>query len=183
MKTKSLKYLVLIVLVLAGSTYFFYFKQAKRTKAPDLNIEDQSNVQREDEKQNNTEEKIKQPEVKNTTKPEPQAETDLGPGIFSDGSEMDVPPPDILVVAVEHDGIKFSPNRISLKLGDIVIFKNKSLVDIHPVSEPKEAYPEFDSKEPIIPGGSWNFKFTKVGTWDYKDAANGAIRGVINVEK
>lgn len=186
MKTKSKTYLVFIVLVLAGLSYFFYFKQAKDAKAPikEIAVNEQANLQ--DQNQKNTEVKTEVSAQATGTKPGIQTKTDLGQGTFSDGSEMDAPPSDILVTEVSFDGKAFSPQTLNIKVGDIVIFKNNSSESFWPASSPHPEhtdYPEFDSKAPILSGGKWQFTFTKPGNWKYHDHLNLSAFGIINVVK
>ena len=92
--------------------------------------------------------------------------------------------PDILVVQVNYDGKKFDPASVDIKVGDIVIFKNNSDGAMWPASAPHPshtAYPEFDAKEAIDPGGKWQFKFEKVGSWKYHNHSNPSAFGVVNV--
>lgn len=103
-------------------------------------------------------------------------------GTFSSGEEVDAP--DILVVEVSYDGKAYSPSSVSIKTGDVVIFKNNSSVDFWPASAPHPAhtdYPEFDAKKAIAPGGKFQFSFTKVGTWKFHDHLNPSAYGSVTV--
>ena len=71
-------------------------------------------------------------------------------GHFS--SEQDVEGVDVQVFEVAYDGTVFSPSTVSVKNGDIIIFKNNSKADFWPASNPHPMhsdYPEFDPKKPI----------------------------------
>lgn len=188
MKTKKSNHLVLILLILAGLGLFFYVKQAKKTStlSQEVNSNRLSNIQAENNQNKNEEinTKTTSPTSENPTSPAPPVtKTDLGQGTYSNGSEMEEPAPDILVVEVIHDGVKFLPAKTTIKVGDVVIFKNNSLVDIWPATEPKDSYVEFNSGKAIAPGKTWNFKFTKSGTWKFKDTLNTAVSGTIIVQK
>lgn len=103
-------------------------------------------------------------------------------GRYSSGEELEGP--DILVVEVAYDGQNFSPQSVSVKAGDIVIFRNNSGKDFWPASGPHpshDEYPEFDSKAPVAPEGKFQFKFEKAGTWKYHDHLNPSATGTVNV--
>ena len=93
---------------------------------------------------------------------------------------------DVQVFNVVFDGTSFSPKSLDVKLGDVVIFKNKSQVGFWPASGPHPqhtAYPEFDAKQAIAAGKSYQFKFAKVGNWNYHDHLHAFATGVVNVTK
>lgn len=96
-----------------------------------------------------------------------------------------------VVISYETEG--FSPNAITIKKGDAVLFKNESSDDIWPASGPHPAhttYPTkggcigstFDACAKIPPGGSWTFTFDIVGTWSYHDHLNSGRTGMIIVQ-
>lgn len=64
----------------------------------------------------------------------------------------------------------FIPNEISIKTGQIVKFINQSdrkmwiASDDHPSHN---IYPEFDQKDMVNKGGSYEFKFDKEGSWGF----------------
>lgn len=78
---------------------------------------------------------------------------------------------DAAMVRIGPEG--FTPASVSIKKGEIVTWINEDPGGDHwPASGPHPThadYPEFDPKEPLIPGQSWTFKFNKVGTWEYHD--------------
>lgn len=86
-------------------------------------------------------------------------------------------------VTQTEDG--FTPEKLTIKRGDIVLFKtsrNKFFwpaSDLHPTHL---IYPEFDPKDPIEPKKTWSFKFDKVGTWKYHDHLAPYFTGVIEVK-
>lgn len=86
-------------------------------------------------------------------------------------------------VTQTEDG--FTPEKITIKKGDTVIFKTKRnkffwpASDLHPTHL---IYPEFDPKDPIDPKKSWSFKFEKVGTWKYHDHLAPYYTGAIEVK-
>lgn len=80
------------------------------------------------------------------------------------------PAPKTVDVSITATG--FSPNNITIKKGDTVTFKNNDSRNRWPASAPHPThtdYPEFDQKKAIPAGGTWSFKFEKVGTWAYHD--------------
>ncbi len=113
----------------------------------------------------------------------------------STSSEMATNPPvaeptapdgnDVAVSEITFDGKSFSPSNITIKNGDIVVFNNKSDGDFWPASAPHPQhtnYPEFDSKKAISAGGSWQFKFTKSGSWGFHDHLTPSAFGKITVQ-
>ena len=88
------------------------------------------------------------------------------------------------VFDIVYDGVAFSPSSLSVKNGDVVVFKNKSKAMFRPASNPHPThvdYPEFDAKQPIPAGQSYQFKFAKVGTWKFHDHLNPGVQGTITV--
>jgi len=87
----------------------------------------------------------------------------------------------------------FSPPVLQIKAGMTVVFKNSSLKDVWPASDPHPAhngYPQkgtcrgwaFDACNVIPPGGSWSFKFDLKGSWGYHNHLAPSERGTIIVE-
>lgn len=92
---------------------------------------------------------------------------------------------DIAVFEITYDGKTYTPSQLTIKNGDVVIFKNESDAGFWPASAPHPAhtaYPEFDPKKSIAAGQSWKFKFTKTGTWSYHDHINPSVFGKITVQ-
>ncbi len=88
-------------------------------------------------------------------------------------------------VAVMHiSENSYDPVNIKIKVGTKVAFINDSkdyrwpASDLHPSHL---IYPEFDSKEALKPGDSWDFIFNKVGEWGYHDHLAPYITGTITV--
>lgn len=89
------------------------------------------------------------------------------------------------VFEVTYNGTTFSPATINAKVGDVVIFKNSSDMSFWPASDPHPThtnYPEFDAKQSITPGQTYQFKFTKTGSWGYHNHLNPSARGTIIVK-
>ncbi|HEX3095828.1 MAG TPA: cupredoxin domain-containing protein [Patescibacteria group bacterium] len=92
---------------------------------------------------------------------------------------------DVAVFNVTYDGTAFSPSSLTIKNGDVVIFKNTGDSSFWPASDPHPThtnYPEFDAKKAIPAGQTYQFKFTKTGTWGYHNHLNPAAHGTIIVK-
>ncbi|MBL8031412.1 MAG: hypothetical protein JNK33_03760 [Candidatus Doudnabacteria bacterium] len=115
--------------------------------------------------------------------PEPtQVKPPTVSGRFS--GEEDIEGSDVQVFDISYDGTNFTPNTLSIKNGDVVIFKNKSKVAFWPASDPHPThtdYPEFDAKQPVLAGKSYQFKFTRTGTWKFHDHSNVSAKGSVVV--
>ena len=78
----------------------------------------------------------------------------------------------------------FVPSEVTIKKGDIVLWKNESsdydwpASDLHPTHA---LYPEFDPLRPIAPGSDWSFKFDKVGVWKFHDHIRANKVGTVTV--
>jgi hypothetical protein len=59
-------------------------------------------------------------------------------GTFSSGEEIDAP--DISVFEISYDGKKYTPEKVNLKVGDVVFFKNDSNKTFWPASDPHPAH-------------------------------------------
>lgn len=93
--------------------------------------------------------------------------------------------PDIAVFEIVYNGTSFSPSQLTIKNGDVVIFKNESNKSFWPASGPHPEhtnYPEFDPKKAIAAGQDWQFKFTKAGSWPFHDHLNASVFGKITVQ-
>jgi plastocyanin len=90
---------------------------------------------------------------------------------------------EVIVVTYSDDG--FAPKKISVAQGQKVRFVNKSssnmwvASDVHPSHK---IMPEFDNKESIGNGESYEFTFTKSGAWTYHNHINPNDVGTITVE-
>lgn len=78
----------------------------------------------------------------------------------------------------------FDPEKITIKKGDTVIWKNQDsdfrwpASNLHPTHG---IYPEFDPRQPIAANEEWSFTFDKSGTWRYHDHLSPRLRGIIEV--
>ncbi len=93
---------------------------------------------------------------------------------------------DVAVHSIVYDGTKFIPTSITIKQGDIIIFKNASSKGFWPATDPHPShtnYPGFDADHAVAPGDTFEFKFTKLGNWGYHDHLNPSTDGSIVVTK
>jgi hypothetical protein len=87
-----------------------------------------------------------------------------------------------VVITRTEDG--YSPSDVTIKKGEIVLWKNESkeyhwpASDIHPTHG---IYPEFDPLRPIAPGEDWAFKFDRVGVWKFHDHIRANVVGSVTV--
>ncbi len=78
----------------------------------------------------------------------------------------------------------FSPSSIEVSVGTKVIFINQSVglmwvaSAVHPTHQ---ALPGFDQLTAVPNGVSYEYTFTKAGTWKYHDHLNPEARGVVIV--
>lgn len=85
-------------------------------------------------------------------------------------------------VYLRDDG--FHPEEIAVGVGETVTFVNKSS---HPFWPASNAHPqhdqfvEFDAGQPLAPGMSWTFKFTREGKWGYHDHIRSYYAGTVYV--
>ena len=94
---------------------------------------------------------------------------------------------------VTYTNSGYSPSALTIKKGEMVIFKNQSSQSmwtasaVHPTHR---AYPTtggclgstFDTCTGIQSGGSWSFKFDISGTWKYHNHLNPGNTGTIDVQ-
>lgn len=104
-----------------------------------------------------------------------------GPKKVSSGTIEPTGEPAIVIVRT-NDG--YEPKNVTIKKGDIVMWKNESsdyhwpASDLHPTHG---IYPEFDPLRPIAPGDTWKFKFDKVGKWNFHDHIRANKVGTVTV--
>ncbi len=92
---------------------------------------------------------------------------------------------DVQVYEIAFDGKAYTPSTLTIKNGDIVVFKNNSDKNFWPASarHPDHLeYPEFDPKKGIAAGQTWQFKFTKSGAWGFHDHLTPSAYGKITVQ-
>lgn len=154
---------VIVILIVGGVVY----SQSKQTNAPEASNYVNSN--QEQTSQAN-------PETNTGNNNEAQ-------GTLSDANSME--DTQAAIHQISFDGKAYTPNNITIKNGDIVVFKNNSDKDFWPASAPHPthtAYPEFDAKAAVAPGKIFQFKFTKPGKWGFHDHLTPTAFGSVTVE-
>jgi hypothetical protein len=89
--------------------------------------------------------------------------------------------PDVVVTRTANG---FVPATITIKKGQVVIFKSSADKEFWPASDfhpTHTLYPEFDPKRPLKPDESWRFVFAKAGVWTYHDHLSPDVRGTVIV--
>ncbi len=87
---------------------------------------------------------------------------------------------------VQINGKMFSPDRLEIKVGDKVTWKNFDLMEHTVTAQAKPARPEaqglqlFDSG-PLRPGDSFGYTFKKEGTYEYFCKNHKGMTGVVVV--
>jgi len=86
---------------------------------------------------------------------------------------------------VTFDGTAFSPASLTIKAGTTVTFVNNSDQPMWVASNPHPThtdYPGFDELKGVGKGGTYSFKFDRVGTWGYHNHLDSGIMGTIVVQ-
>jgi plastocyanin len=87
-------------------------------------------------------------------------------------------------VTIVRTNSGYEPKEVTIKKGDIVLWKNESddyhwpASDLHPTHA---IYSEFDPLKPVAPGADWKFKFDKTGIWKYHDHIRANKVGTVTV--
>jgi hypothetical protein len=74
---------------------------------------------------------------------------------------------------------------MTIRKGDTVAFVDNSSKDMWPASDNHPShtiYPEFDAKSAVPPGGTFSFRFDKVGVWGYHDHLKPNCDGSVTVQ-
>ncbi len=87
-------------------------------------------------------------------------------------------------VTVAIEGNKMSPATITINVGDEVVWLNKDQAKHHIASDPHPTHTALPGLESVdlATNQTYNFKFTKVGTWGYHDHLNPSIKGTVIVK-
>ena len=102
----------------------------------------------------------------------------------SQQSELNQPPANTQNTVTYTDS-GFSPSTLTIKKGETATFKNMTSGSMWVASSPHPAhtdYPEFDAKRGIAPGETYEFTFTKTGSWKYHNHVNLGKYGTIVVQ-
>ena len=178
MKTKLIVGFFALAIIFGG--YYFYYQQKNKLLAPTT----EKSLENSSAKTESSSEEKQSPEMPLTTDAPKDVASLPSETRFSD--ESDIEGLDVQVTEIDFDGKSFSPATVSIKLGDIVIFRNKSQQNFWPASSAHPThseYPEFDAKAAIAPGKSFDFKFTKLGTWKFHDHLSPSSTGSIVVSE
>lgn len=111
----------------------------------------------------------------------------VGGGVFFFTSSTDrtLPQNPLTGNAVSYSGSAFAPASVEVKVGDTVTFVNNGTAGMWVASAPHPThtdYPEFDAKKEYTPGESYQFTFTKAGTWKYHNHKNPSAFGTVVVK-
>lgn len=80
---------------------------------------------------------------------------------------------------------RFEPKELTIEVGETVQFVSKTPRPMWPASDAHpthKIYADFDPKEPIPAGETWQFTFTVPGVWHYHDHLNPTLGGIVTVE-
>ncbi len=87
-------------------------------------------------------------------------------------------------VTITRTASGYEPKEVTIKKGQVVLFKNESgeyhwpASDLHPTHA---IYSEFDPLKPVAEGDEWAFQFDQVGTWKYHDHIRANKVGMVTV--
>ena len=140
--------------------------------------------------------------VVNTPTVSPMPDSKISPQVTPLASpELSASPsPVVSKNVITYTDAGYTPNLITIKKGETVVWKNESKFmmwtasAVHPTHK---AYPDtdiafcdlndetrimFDACKGIVLGQSWSFKFNNIGTWGYHNHSNSSHWGKIIVE-
>jgi len=87
-------------------------------------------------------------------------------------------------VTIVRTSSGYEPSEVTIKKGDIILWKNESdefhwpASDLHPTHS---IYSEFDPLRPLAVGEDWKFQFNNVGVWNFHDHIRANKVGTITV--
>ncbi len=121
----------------------------------------------------------------------PKDDTNLPVQTTNTGENTNIPPrndaSDLRVkTVITYTDNGFTPNKVTVKQGEVVTFENKSSSGFWPASDSHPShtiYPEFDAKKAIQVGGTYDFVFEKVGVWGFHNHLKASDRGMVTVEE
>ncbi len=82
-------------------------------------------------------------------------------------------------------GNSFSPDTITIKKGDTVLFRNNDVKVYIPASGPHPTHdicPGFDARNTVQPGQAYSYVFTEAKTCPFHDHLNPGVKGKIIVQ-
>lgn len=86
---------------------------------------------------------------------------------------------------VTYDGSSFSPDTLTISVGDTVTFRNDSSTEVWPASDDHPTHTNlsgFDPQRGLESGEDYSFTFEESGEWGYHNHLNPGQNGVIIVE-
>lgn len=104
------------------------------------------------------------------------------PGFEGTVDEMIVNDGEMVLVTYTDSG--FSPKSVTIDAGDTIRFMNESSGTFWPAAKPHPFHtsvPGFDAKRAISAGSSYEFTFTKTGTFGYHNHPYSSISGTVIV--
>ncbi len=87
-------------------------------------------------------------------------------------------------ITIDYTDKGFSPNKLTVKTGQKIIFRNDSSASLWVASGPHpydNAYPEFNANRSYPPGQDYIFTFARTGVWDFHNHLNESDTGTITV--
>jgi plastocyanin len=112
----------------------------------------------------------------------PVAELPQNNGQIAGSTTPEYTGPQTHTVTLTDEG--YSPKAITIFAGDTIKFTNSSNMRMWTASDPHPTHTDyigFDEKKADPSGASWEFKFTKPGTWNYHNHLNSIFRGSVTV--
>lgn len=104
----------------------------------------------------------------------------------SEGAATDAPPDDAAAVIHYKDGA-FTPEEVTINVGQTVSWVNDSEDPFWPASNDHpthQVYEDgaFDPRRPVMQGKTWSFVFDKAGDWKFHDHLYPVAGGVVHAE-
>ncbi len=178
MKNRAI-YIIIVVVVILVIGFLFYGRN-KQAQAPTLNDQAGQVASNTNVSSNSSNTATNVNSSTNAVTPAPAINSGTH---FS--NESDVTGQN-KVVEVDYNDTSFSPATVNIKVGDTVVFKNKSSGDFWPASNPHPIHTDylgFNAGAPLGPGQIYQFIFAKVGSWGYHNHLNPSSGGTIVVSQ
>lgn len=86
---------------------------------------------------------------------------------------------------VTYDGNSFSPETLTINVGDTVTFRNDSSTEVWPASDDHPTHTNlsgFDPQRGLEPGEDYSFTFEESGDWGYHNHLSPGQTGIVIVE-
>jgi len=95
--------------------------------------------------------------------------------ILNQSATISVPAIDSNPITIDYTDKGFSPNVLTIRAGQKIVFKNDSSEYLWIASGPHpmdDAYPEFNANRTYPPGQDYIFTFARTGTWEFHNHLN-----------